>query len=134
MFAKAMCYANKKPIIPVNHLEAHILISRMKEKIEFPFLALLISGGHCQLVLAKDVGSYQKLGETLDDSLGEAFDKVSRMLGLGYPGGKAVEERALRGRGDRFLFPVALKGRAGSDFSFSGLKTAVHKNAPYRKL
>ncbi|SBO14475.1 tRNA N6-adenosine threonylcarbamoyltransferase [Anaplasma phagocytophilum] len=125
MFAKAVSYATKKPIIAVNHLEAHALVARMNQEIVFPFLVLIVSGGHCQFMLAHDVGCYSKLGGAIDDSLGEAFDKVARMLGLGYPGGPVVECKAKNGRGDRFFFPRALHNRPGCDFSFSGLKTAV---------
>ncbi|KJZ99619.1 metallohydrolase, glycoprotease/Kae1 family protein [Anaplasma phagocytophilum str. CR1007] len=99
MFAKAVSYATKKPIIAVNHLEAHALVARMNQEIVFPFLVLIVSGGHCQFMLAHDVGCYSKLGGAIDDSLGEAFDKVARMLGLGYPGGPAVECKAKNGRG-----------------------------------
>ena len=125
MFSKAIAYVIGKPIIAVNHLEAHALVARMTNDVEFPFLVLLISGGHCQFLLAHDVGRYRKLGGTIDDSLGEAFDKVSRMLGLGYPGGAMVERQALRGNGKRFFFPRAFSARPDCDFSFSGLKTAV---------
>lgn len=125
MFSKAVSYVTKKPIVAVNHLEAHALVARICSDIDFPFLVLIISGGHCQFMMAHDVGSYFKLGGAIDDSLGEAFDKVSRMLGLGYPGGMIVEKMALKGRGDRFHFPRALIDRPGCDFSFSGLKTAV---------
>ncbi|WP_272899052.1 tRNA (adenosine(37)-N6)-threonylcarbamoyltransferase complex transferase subunit TsaD [Anaplasma platys] len=125
MFSKAIAYVTKRPIVAVNHLEAHALVARICHDIDFPFLVLIISGGHCQFVMARDVGSYSKLGGSIDDSLGEAFDKVSRMLGFGYPGGIIVEKMALRGRGDRFHFPRALVDRPGCDFSFSGLKTAV---------
>ncbi|ACZ49304.1 putative endopeptidase [Anaplasma centrale str. Israel] len=126
MLAKAISYVAGKPIIAVNHLEAHALVARMvRDDLEFPFLVLIISGGHCQFLIAHDVGKYTKLGESIDDSLGETFDKVARMLGLGYPGGPEVESCALKGDAHRFPFPRALKGRPGCDFSFSGLKTAV---------
>ena len=125
MFSKAISYVTAKPIITINHLEAHALVARMTNNIEFPFLVLLISGGHCQFVIAHDIGKYTKLGGTIDDSLGEAFDKVSRILGLGYPGGAMVERKALEGNGKRFFFPRAMSTRLGCDFSFSGLKTAV---------
>ncbi|MDB1135706.1 tRNA (adenosine(37)-N6)-threonylcarbamoyltransferase complex transferase subunit TsaD [Candidatus Anaplasma sp. TIGMIC] len=125
MFAKAVAFTMEKPIIPVNHLEAHALVARMLYDVKFPFLVLIISGGHCQFMLAHGVGNYTKLGCTIDDSLGEAFDKVSRMLGLSYPGGPSVEEKALKGEGSKYFFPRALNKRPGCDFSFSGLKTAV---------
>lgn len=125
MFAKAIAYVTRKPIIAVNHLEAHALVARICNDINFPFLVLIISGGHCQFMVAHDVGSYSKLGGAIDDSLGEAFDKVSRMMGLGYPGGMVIEKMARKGKGDRFHFPRSLVDRSGCDFSFSGLKTAV---------
>ncbi|ASI47641.1 tRNA (adenosine(37)-N6)-threonylcarbamoyltransferase complex transferase subunit TsaD [Anaplasma ovis str. Haibei] len=126
MLAKAIAYVTRKPIIAVNHLEAHALVARMiYTDLEFPFLILIISGGHCQFLIAHDVGRYTKLGESVDDSLGETFDKVARMLGLGYPGGPEVENCALKGDAHRFPFPRALKSKPGCNFSFSGLKTAV---------
>ncbi len=125
MMAKAIAHAKNKPFIAVNHLEAHALVVRLLHKLEFPFLLLLISGGHCQFLVAQNVGQYIKLGETLDDSIGEAFDKVARMLGLGYPGGPIIEELAKKGNGKRFNFPRAMIRRQGCDFSFSGIKTAV---------
>ncbi|WP_396124687.1 tRNA (adenosine(37)-N6)-threonylcarbamoyltransferase complex transferase subunit TsaD [Anaplasma capra] len=126
MLTKAIAYVTRKPIIAVNHLEAHALVARMiRDDIEFPFLVLIISGGHCQFLVAQGVGRYIRLGESIDDSLGETFDKIARMLGLEYPGGPEVECWALKGHADRFSFPRALKNRPGCDFSFSGLKTAV---------
>ncbi|OEY87010.1 tRNA (adenosine(37)-N6)-threonylcarbamoyltransferase complex transferase subunit TsaD [Wolbachia pipientis] len=125
MMAKAISHAIKKPFIAVNHLEAHALVIRLLHKVEFPFLVLLISGGHCQFLIAQDIGKYIKLGKTLDDSIGEAFDKIARMLGLGYPGGPIIEEFAKHGNGKRFNFPRAMIKRQGCDFSFSGIKTAV---------
>ncbi len=125
MTAKAIASVHKKPLIAVNHLEGHALTVRLVSDIEFPFLLLLISGGHCQFLIAEGVGKYQLLGETLDDALGEAFDKVAKMLGLPQPGGPQIEAMAKKGNHLAYNFPIPLKGRAGCDFSFSGLKTAV---------
>ncbi|QKX01862.1 tRNA (adenosine(37)-N6)-threonylcarbamoyltransferase complex transferase subunit TsaD [Wolbachia endosymbiont of Cruorifilaria tuberocauda] len=125
MMAKAIAHVIEKPFIAVNHLEAHALVIRLLYEVKFPFLVLLISGGHCQFLIVQDVGKYIKLGETLDDSLGEAFDKVAKMLGLSYPGGPLIEELAKKGDGTRFKFPRAMIKRPGCDFSFSGVKTAV---------
>ncbi len=123
--AKGMAMGASKPFIAINHLEAHALTVRFCEEVEFPFLLLLVSGGHCQLLIVHDVGSYQPLGTTLDDAVGEAFDKVARLLNLGYPGGPFVEKRALKGDPARFSFPRPLLHKPGYDFSFAGLKTAV---------
>ncbi|QOD38308.1 tRNA (adenosine(37)-N6)-threonylcarbamoyltransferase complex transferase subunit TsaD [Candidatus Wolbachia massiliensis] len=125
MMAKAIAHVVQKPFIAVNHLEAHALVIRLLYEVKFPFLVLLISGGHCQFLIAQDVGRYIKLGETLDDSLGEAFDKVAKMLGLSYPGGPLIEKLAEKGDGARFKFPRAMRKRSGCDLSFSGVKTAV---------
>ncbi|MDR2978166.1 MAG: tRNA (adenosine(37)-N6)-threonylcarbamoyltransferase complex transferase subunit TsaD [Rickettsiales bacterium] len=125
MMAKAIAHAAQKPFIAVNHLEAHALVIRLLYEVKFPFLVLLISGGHCQFLIAQGVGKYIKLGETLDDSLGEAFDKVAKMLGLSYPGGPLIEKLAKKGDGTRFKLPRAMKKRPGCDLSFSGIKTAV---------
>lgn len=125
MMAKAIAHTAQKPFIAVNHLEAHALVIRLLYEVEFPFLVLLISGGHCQFLIAQDVGKYIKLGETLDDSLGEAFDKVAKTLGLSYPGGPLIEKLAKKGDGMRFKLPRAMTKRSGCDFSFSGIKTAV---------
>lgn len=125
MMAKAIAHATNKPFIAVNHLEAHTLVIRLIHEVKFPFLVLLISGGHCQFLIAQDVGKYIKLGETLDDSLGEAFDKVAKMLNLSYPGGPLVEELAKKGNSKRFQLPRAMIKRTGCDFSFSGIKTSI---------
>ncbi|MHA1108910.1 MAG: tRNA (adenosine(37)-N6)-threonylcarbamoyltransferase complex transferase subunit TsaD, partial [Alphaproteobacteria bacterium] len=106
-------------------MEGHALTARLTDGIGFPYLALLVSGGHCMLVVIEAVGRYHRLGATIDDAAGEAFDKTAKMLGLGFPGGPAVERMARRGNGARFALPRPLKGRDGCDFSFSGLKTAV---------
>lgn len=125
MAAKAMAAVHKRPFIAVNHLEGHALTVRLTHDVPFPYLLLLVSGGHCQVLAVKGVGQYKKLGGTLDDALGEAFDKTAKMLGLGYPGGPAIESLAQQGNAERFAFPQPLKGREDSNFSFSGLKTAV---------
>lgn len=122
---KALALALRKPFIAVNHLEGHALTARLTDNIEFPYLLLLVSGGHTQLVAVRGVADYLRLGSTVDDALGEAFDKVAKMLGLAYPGGPKVEKRARTGDPQRFTFPRPMQGRAKPDFSFSGLKTAV---------
>jgi N6-L-threonylcarbamoyladenine synthase len=123
--AKAICLVHTKPLIAVNHLEGHALTARLSDGIAFPYLLLLVSGGHCQLLVVEAVGRYRRLGSTIDDALGEAFDKVAKMLGLGFPGGPAVERAAAGGDPARFALPRPLRGEPGCDFSFSGLKTAV---------
>ena len=125
MSAKAIASAQKKPFIAVNHLEGHALTARLTSNISFPFLLLLVSGGHCQLLIVEGIGKYKRLGTTIDDALGEAFDKCAKMMGLGYPGGPILEAAAITGNKKRFNFPRPLLGRNGCDFSFSGLKTAV---------
>lgn len=127
MMAKAIAAVTGKPFIAVNHLEGHALTVRLTNDVPFPFLLLLVSGGHCQILSVEGVGNYKRLGTTLDDALGEAFDKVAKMLGLGYPGGPLVEHYATQGNAKIFRFPQPLKGREGCDFSFSGLKTAVKR-------
>ena len=129
MCAKAIALAAGKPFVAVNHLEGHALSARLVEKVEFPYLLLLVSGGHCQLVIVEEVGRYHRLGGTIDDAAGEAFDKTAKVLGLGYPGGPAVETKAREGDAGRFRLPRPLMGRDGCDFSFSGLKTAVRRMA-----
>ncbi len=128
-FAKGFALARDLPLIPVNHLEGHALSARLTENVNFPFLLLLVSGGHCQLLSVKDVGDYERLGTTIDDAAGEAFDKIAKVLGLGYPGGPALEACARMGDAKRFTLPRALLGRKDCDFSFSGLKTAAAKLA-----
>jgi N6-L-threonylcarbamoyladenine synthase len=128
-FAKGVAIARGLPFIAVNHLEAHALTARLPGLVEggvaFPYLLLLVSGGHCQCVAVKGVGRHVRLGGTMDDAVGEAFDKVAKLLGLGWPGGPALERLAGSGDPRRYAFPRPLLGRAGCDFSFSGLKTAV---------
>ncbi len=123
--AKAIALAADKPLIAVNHLEGHALTARLTDGIAFPYLLLLVSGGHSQFLAVEDVGRYRRLGSTIDDALGEAFDKAAKLLGLPYPGGPAVEEAARTGDPTRFSLPRPLIDRPGADFSFSGLKTAV---------
>jgi N6-L-threonylcarbamoyladenine synthase len=125
--AKGIALAHGKPLLAVNHLEGHALTARLLQKVEFPYLLLLISGGHTQFQIVEGVGRYHRLGTTIDDALGEAFDKVAKLLGLGYPGGPQVEARARSGNPQRFDFPRPLKGRKDCNFSFSGLKTAVRE-------
>ncbi|MBT3358195.1 MAG: tRNA (adenosine(37)-N6)-threonylcarbamoyltransferase complex transferase subunit TsaD [Rhodospirillales bacterium] len=127
MTAKAIAAVHDLPFMAVNHLEGHALSARVTDGVEFPYLLLLVSGGHCQLLVVEAVGQYKRLGTTIDDSLGEAFDKTAKMLGLGYPGGPAVEQAAATGDAQRFALPRPLRGRPGCHFSFSGLKTAVRQ-------
>jgi len=127
--AKALALASGKPLIAVNHLEAHALTARLTEGVTFPFLLLLISGGHCQLLGVEDVGKFRLYGTTIDDAVGEAFDKTAKLLGLPYPGGPAVEALAKEGNPKRYPLPRPMRGREGADFSFSGLKTAVRQIA-----
>jgi N6-L-threonylcarbamoyladenine synthase len=124
---KAIAMAQNIPFLAINHLEGHALTPRLLDDCNFPYLLLLISGGHTQFQLVQGVGQYQRLGTTIDDALGEAFDKVAKLLGLGYPGGPRVEAYAKRGNAKRFEFPRPLKGRADCNFSFSGLKTAIRE-------
>lgn len=129
MTAKALALVHRKPLVAVNHLEGHALTVRLTNGVDFPYLLLLVSGGHCQLLIAEGVGRYRRLGTTIDDAVGEAFDKTARLLGLGYPGGPAVEQAAKTGDAARFDLPRPMRGREGCDFSFSGLKTAVRQTA-----
>ena len=117
--------ATGKPFIAVNHLEAHALTARLTDDVRFPYLLLLVSGGHTQLIAVKGVGDYKRLGTTIDDAVGEAFDKVGKLLGLPYPGGPHVERKAREGDPARFPLPRPMVGRPNADFSLSGLKTAV---------
>jgi len=127
--AKGIALAHRLPYVAVNHLEAHALTARLPGLVEggapFPYLLLLVSGGHCQCVAVAGVGRYVRLGGTVDDAAGEAFDKVAKLLGLGWPGGPALEKLAAAGDPARYDFPRPMLGRPGCDFSFSGLKTAV---------
>ncbi|MGE0046017.1 MAG: tRNA (adenosine(37)-N6)-threonylcarbamoyltransferase complex transferase subunit TsaD [Hyphomonadaceae bacterium] len=126
---KAIALAHDKPLIAVNHLEGHALSPRLSQSVAFPYLLLLVSGGHCQFIAVKGLGAYTRLGTTIDDALGEAFDKVAKLLDLGFPGGPAVEALAAEGNAARFDLPRPLLGRDGCDFSFAGLKTAVLREA-----
>lgn len=127
--AKAVSMVHAKPLLVVNHLEAHALSARLTEQVSFPYLLLLVSGGHTQLLYVRSVGEYRRLGTTVDDALGEAFDKTAKLLGLPYPGGPAVERAARGGDATRFDLPRPMLGRTELHFSFSGLKTAVRRVA-----
>lgn len=127
--AKALALASNKPLLAINHLEAHALTARLTSRVEFPYLLLLISGGHTQLVSVEDVGRYTLVGTTVDDALGEAFDKTAKMLGLRYPGGPEVERAATTGDPRRFNLPRPMIGRREPNFSLSGLKTAIRLEA-----
>ncbi len=125
MSAKALALSHNIPFIPVNHLEGHALSALLTDNITFPYLLLLVSGGHTQLLLVKGVGNYHRLGTTIDDAAGEAFDKTAKLLGLGQPGGPKVEQTATGGDAQKYRFPRPLLKRDDCDFSFSGLKTAI---------
>jgi N6-L-threonylcarbamoyladenine synthase len=125
--AKAIAAAHRLPYLAINHLEGHALTARLTHRLEFPYLLLLVSGGHCQLLVVEGVGRYRRLGTTLDDALGEAYDKAAKMLGLGFPGGPEVERAARTGDPARFALPRPMVGQSGCDFSFSGLKTALRQ-------
>jgi N6-L-threonylcarbamoyladenine synthase len=124
-FAKALAYALEIPFVGVNHIEGHIFAIQLNENVEPPFISLVISGGHTQLVMVEDFGKYQILGKTYDDAAGEAFDKVAKMLELGYPGGPIIDKMAKDGDEKFANFPRALLKKKNYDFSFSGLKTSV---------
>lgn len=125
-FAKSIHLSTGIPIMGINHLEGHALTAHLTEKIDFPYLLLLVSGGHCQFIDVANLGEYKMLGSTLDDSIGECFDKVAKMLGLPYPGGPSVEKLALQGNSKAFKFPVTLQD-GSMNFSFSGLKSAIRR-------
>jgi N6-L-threonylcarbamoyladenine synthase len=129
MTAKAVAFAHDKPFLAVNHLEGHALSVRLTEDVFFPYLLLLVSGGHCQLLTVDGPGRFRRLGTTIDDAVGECFDKTAKLLGLGFPGGPAVERAALSGDATRFSLPRPMWRKPGCDFSFSGLKTAVRQAA-----
>jgi N6-L-threonylcarbamoyladenine synthase len=128
-FGKAMALALDRPLVAVNHLEGHAVSARLTADAPYPFLLLLVSGGHCQLLDVAGIGACRRLGSTIDDAAGEAFDKIGGALGLDYPAGPALERLAVGGDDTRFPLPRALLGRAGCDFSFSGLKTAAARLA-----
>ncbi len=127
--AKAIALAHDKPLIAVNHLEAHALTARLTDATPFPYCLFLASGGHTQILGVRGVGDYTRFGTTVDDAIGEAFDKTAKLLGLGYPGGPRVEQEATRGDAERFPLPRPMVGRQDADFSLSGLKTALRIEA-----
>src|SRR6516162_1441428 len=127
--AKAIALAHNKPLIAVNHLEAHALTARLTDGVGFPYCLFLASGGHTQILAVRGVGDYIRLGGTVDDAIGEAFDKTAKLLGLGYPGGPLVEKEAERGDPQRFALPRPMNGRNDANFSLSGLKTALRLEA-----
>jgi N6-L-threonylcarbamoyladenine synthase len=127
--AKAIALVHQKPLIAVNHLEAHALTARLTDATPFPYCLFLASGGHTQILAVRGVGDYVRLGTTIDDAIGEAFDKVAKLIGLGYPGGPEVENAAVHGNPARFDLPRPLLGRPDADFSLSGLKTALRLEA-----
>lgn len=127
MYAKALAASLDKPILAVNHLEGHALTARLIDEVNFPFLLLLVSGGHTQFLAVNNVGEYELLGTTLDDAVGEAFDKTAKLLGLGYPGGPQIEKSAKSGDSKKFKFPRPLTNQKNCSLSFSGLKTAVRR-------
>ena len=123
--AKAMAQFHDKPYFAINHLEGHALTARLTDKVAFPYLLLLVSGGHSQILFVKDIGDYERLGTTMDDAAGELFDKAAKVLGLGYPGGPAIEQAARTGNPLALRLPRPLRGAKHCHFSFSGLKTAL---------
>src|SRR5277367_805930 len=127
--AKAIALVHDKPLIAVNHLEGHALTARLTDATPFPFCLFLASGGHTQILAVRGVGDYLRLGGTVDDAIGEAFDKTAKLLGLGYPGGPLVEKEAAHGDPERFALPRPMVGRKDADFSLSGLKTALRLEA-----
>ena len=127
MAAKGLAFARGKPFLAINHLEGHALTVRLTEPVEFPYLLLLVSGGHCQLLTVRGPGDFTRLGTTIDDAVGECFDKTAKLLGLGFPGGPAVERLAADGDPQRVALPRPMWRKPGCDFSFSGLKTAVRQ-------
>ena len=131
--AKGLSYGLRKPMIGVNHLEGHILAIYLQKKVKFPFIALVVSGGHTELYRVSGFGQYKLLGRTRDDAAGESFDKVGKMLGLPYPGGPAIEKLARNGNGNSHKFPRAYLEKGSLDFSFSGLKTSVRTFLNHRQ-
>ncbi len=134
VFAKTMASALKVPFIAVNHLEGHAMSVLLEYKITFPYLLLLVSGGHTEFTIIKKFNSYKRIGTTLDDALGEAFDKTARLLNLGYPGGPLIEKHAITGDPDKYKFPMPLIHEKNSDFSFSGLKSSVAQAVLNKKI
>jgi N6-L-threonylcarbamoyladenine synthase len=127
--AKAIALVANKPLMAINHLEAHALTARLTDAVPFPYCLFLASGGHTQILAVRGVGDYVLIGNTMDDAVGEAFDKTAKLLGLGYPGGPQVEKEALQGNPERFALPRPMHGRPEADFSLSGLKTALRLEA-----
>jgi N6-L-threonylcarbamoyladenine synthase len=127
MTAKSLAFARQKPFLAINHLEGHALTARFSNRVDYPYLLLLVSGGHTQLIAVAGLGDYRLYGTTIDDAVGEAFDKGAKMLGLGYPGGPALERLALNGNPVAFDLPRPMLGRPDCHFSFSGLKTALRQ-------
>jgi N6-L-threonylcarbamoyladenine synthase len=127
--AKAIAFVHGKPLIAVNHLEAHALTARLTDGVAFPYCLFLASGGHTQILGVRGVGDYLRIGGTVDDAIGEAFDKTAKLLGLGYPGGPLVEKEAAQGDPERFALPRPMAGRHDANFSLSGLKTALRLEA-----
>jgi N6-L-threonylcarbamoyladenine synthase len=127
--AKAIALVAQKPLMAINHLEAHALTARLTDAVPFPYCLFLASGGHTQILAVRGVGDYVLIGNTMDDAVGEAFDKTAKLLGLGYPGGPQVEKEAMAGDPNRFALPRPMNGRAEADFSLSGLKTALRLEA-----
>jgi N6-L-threonylcarbamoyladenine synthase len=127
--AKSIAFVHNKPLIAVNHLEAHALTARLTDATAFPYCLFLASGGHTQILGVRGVGDYLRIGGTVDDAIGEAFDKTAKLLGLGYPGGPLVEKEAAHGDPERFKLPRPMSGRHDANFSLSGLKTALRLEA-----
>ena len=134
IFTKALAIGNKKPFVPINHLEAHLLSSSFNNEVNDPHLSFLLTGGHTQIYLVKNVEKYNLLGETLDDAIGEAFDKVSKLLGMNYPGGPEIENAAKNGDDMAFDLPHPLKDSKQLNFSFSGIKTAISLIVKNKKI
>jgi|TARA_B100001063_G_scaffold157252_1_gene146689 N6-L-threonylcarbamoyladenine synthase len=133
--AKTLASVLKKPFIAINHLEGHALSAKLEHQIEYPYLLLLVSGGHTEFTIIKSFNDYKRIGTTLDDALGEAFDKSARVLGLKYPGGPEIEKYALQGDENKYIFPKPIINQKNCHFSFSGLKTAVaQKVAGHKKI
>ena len=127
-FAKSLAFSLNKPFIAVNHLEGHALSPKLVSDLNFPYLLLLISGGHTQFLSVKKFGKYKRLGTTIDDALGEAFDKTAKMIGIEFPGGPFLEKLAVEGNPNRFKLPRPILKKGGCNMSFAGLKTAILKN------
>src|SRR6202163_4460782 len=127
--AKAIALVIERPLMAINHLEAHALTARLTDGTPFPYFLFLASGGHTQVLGVRGIGDYVRFGGTVDDAIGEAFDKTAKLLGLGYPGGPLVEKEAMRGDPQRFALPRPMSGRHDADFSLSGLKTALRIEA-----